>query len=62
MKTVNELNKNELEELRTTYYIHLLECGNGDYFSASRVPMDEVKKHYEGVNFVEDDFFCNIED
>lgn len=57
MRTVDQLNEDEFYELRETYYgarAHL------KYFHSSRIPIDEIKKHYEGVTFVDDDFFCNI--
>lgn len=57
MRTVHELNEDEFYELRQTYYD---DRGCRKYFHSSRIPIDEIKKHYEGVTFVDDDFFCNI--
>lgn len=63
--TVNELNTDELNELRETYYDQLLTSDEdilGDITSASKIPLSNVKVHYEGVYFVKDDFFCNFVD
>lgn len=63
--TVNELSKNELNELRETYYDQLLTSDKdvlGDITSASEILLLNVKQHYEGTYFVKDDFFCNIMD
>jgi hypothetical protein len=63
MRTVNELNENELEELRESYFQELLDTSPdfiGDFENSSQIPMEDVKNHYEGISFVEDDFFCNL--
>jgi hypothetical protein len=44
MKTINELNENELNELNGF---------NGYTYK-------ELMNKYKGVNFVNEDFFCNI--
>ena len=48
---INELTEDELEELKESY-----EIKNELY----NVPLNEVKKYYKGIQFVEEDFFCNI--
>jgi hypothetical protein len=45
MKTINELNENELNELN----------GFNGY------TYEELITKYKGVNFVNEDFFCNID-
>jgi hypothetical protein len=63
MKTVHDLNKEELEELQECYFYQLLvedEEILGDIDEPSKLPMDKVIAHYEGVYFVEKDFFCNL--
>ena len=64
MKTVHDLNQQELEELRSRYFDQLNECGEeevlGDITTAEGIDMTNVKDHYEGTFFVDDDFFCNI--
>ena len=59
MKTVHELNQNELEELRESYFYQLEDLGEEDFESSDEIPMENVISHYEGISFVEDDFFCN---
>lgn len=63
MRTVHELNIDELEELRGAYFAQLDECGDedvlGDITEPEDIPMGNVIAHYEDVYFVEDDFFCN---
>ena len=62
MKSVHELNRNELEELRDSYYYQLLDTDEevlGDIENPQGIPMDNVIAHYEGTYFVEEDFFCN---
>ena len=66
MKTVHELNQNELEELRSRLYHQYLDDGSleeviGENKTEEDIPMDFVKSHYEDTYFVEDDFFCNLE-
>lgn len=63
MRTVHELTENELEELRNTYFCLLLDSGDDELLNGinweSDIPMSNVKAHYEGTYFVEDDFLCN---
>jgi hypothetical protein len=66
MKTVHELNTNELEELRCNYYHQHLDDGSleevmdKEIESEEDIPMELVKIYYEDTFFVEEDFFCNI--
>ena len=48
---IDELTEDELEELKERY-----EDKNELY----NVPINEVKEHYKGTQFVEEDFFCNV--
>jgi hypothetical protein len=62
MRTVHELNEDELEELRERYYYLLEEVDKDVFYSYSShedIPMSEIISHYEGTYFVEDDFWCN---
>jgi len=67
-RNVDELNPNELEELRSRYYHQLLDDGSLDEVmgkeiqSEEEIPMDLIKQHYIDTSFVDDDFFCNIKD
>jgi sulfur relay (sulfurtransferase) DsrC/TusE family protein len=63
MRTVHELNQNELEELREAYFQQLTETDSevlGDISSANEIPMENIISHYEEIYFVEEDFFCNL--
>ena len=66
--TVRELNRNELNELKHTYFL------SDDYdpkitgqnglpilFSAD-IPDNIIFALYDGTEFVKEDFFCNLED
>lgn len=61
-RTVYDLNEEELNELRETYYYQLFECDEDvleDYDCASDIPNEVIYNHYDGICFVEDDFWCN---
>ncbi len=66
MKTVHELNQDELEELRSRWYHQHLDDGSLDEVMdkeieyEEEVPMDIVIAYYEDTYFVEEDFFCNL--
>lgn len=62
MKTVYELNQEELDELRQSYLCELREIGDTSFNFAEEIPMENVINHYDGIYFVEDDFWCNIKD
>jgi len=71
MKTVHELNRNELEELRSRWYYQHLDDGSlnevmdveeDEEIEEEQIPMDIVIAYYETVGFVEEDFFCNLKD
>lgn len=65
MKTVHELNQNELEELRSRFYYQHLDDGSleeivgEDLCEEEDLDMDLIKTYYEDTYFVEEDFFCN---
>jgi hypothetical protein len=62
---VNELNENELLELRSRYYHQAIDDGSleevmgKEIDSEDEIPMDLVKDHYSDTIFVEEDFWCN---
>lgn len=68
MKSVYELNQEELEELRSRWYHQHLDDGSIDVLigkeleSEEEVPMYVVKNYYEDTFFVEEDFWCNGKD
>lgn len=60
---VSELNQEQLEELRESYFQQLLDTDEevlGNITCSEQLPMDNVIAHYEGIYFVEDDFFCTM--
>ena len=65
-RNVNELNQNELEELRSRLYYQLLDDGSlsevmgKEIEGEEEIPMDFVKNYYADTSFVEEDFFCNL--
>lgn len=63
MKTVYKLSKKELEELRQAYFDQLLETDPevlDGIENADEIDMLDVIEHYDGISFVDEDFFCNI--
>jgi hypothetical protein len=64
MKTVHELNNNELNELRSRWFMEHIADGSlqevaGKDAIEEDIPMDIVKVYYEDTFFVEEDFWCN---
>lgn len=64
MKTVYDLNERELEELKESYFWQdeTQDILEGAYTCPYDIPNDIIFNHYDGVCFVDDDFFCNIKD
>lgn len=66
MRTVEELNQQELEELRERLFHQLNDDGSiEEVFEkeieySDEIPMDFVKVYYGGTYFVEEDFWCNV--
>ncbi len=58
---VNELNKNQLEELKERYYTERNEnVSYGELANIDNLVSDkEIFEEYKDVYFVEDDFFCS---
>ena len=65
-RSVDELNQNELQELRSNLYHQLLDDGSlnevmgKEIDSEVEIPMNFVKEYYADTTFVEEDFFCNL--
>ncbi len=60
MRTVHELRSEELEELRQRYFYELLDTDEQDMFDdVGEIPIENVIQHFEGIFFVDEDFFCN---
>ena len=67
MKSVHELNENELNELRSRWFSQHEDDGSLEEvmdmegkINEEDIPMDIVKTYYEDTFFVEDGFFCNL--
>ena len=62
-RDVRDLNQDELDELRYTYYWQLVETGEDEGIDGPEdIPNAVLFDHYAGISFVEDDFFCNIKE
>lgn len=64
MKTVYDLNRDQLDELKATYACQLAEIDDdvlsyGEIVNAINIPDDVIFEHYDGISFVDDDFFCS---
>jgi hypothetical protein len=59
MRTITQLTENEYDELRDSYYYELLENGMMINYP-SDITIDMMDKHYGGIYFVDEDFFCNL--
>ena len=66
MKSVHDLNQDELNELRSRWIAQHEDDGSLEEIMGKEinddedVPMDIVKSYYEDTFFVDDDFFCNL--
>jgi hypothetical protein len=56
MKSVHELNENELEELKWTYFYDV----ENDFEYAYEIPNEVIFEHFSHISFVEEDFSCNL--
>ncbi len=69
--TVDELTREQLDELKQSYATQLADCGENNEIlgisykelpeAAENIPDEVIFNHYEGVTFTEDDFFCSCE-
>jgi len=60
-KTSYDLSIEEMEELKESLYYELLDNGTIDINDFDGVTEEMVHEYYDGVSFVEDNFFCNNE-
>ena len=61
-KTTYDLSIKQMEELQENLYQQLLDDGTIDIDEFDGVTEEMVHNHYDGINFVDDDFFCNNEE
>jgi hypothetical protein len=68
MRTVHDLNENELEELRSRFYHQHLDDGSleeivgEDLCDEEDLDMSLIITYYEDTFFVEEDFWCNLKE
>lgn len=57
---VRELNRQQLDELKAHYICEVMKHPSyEDFANASNIADEEIYNHYEGICFVDDDFFCS---
>lgn len=65
-RSVNELNYDELNELRSKWYYQHLDDGSlegvmgKEIDNEQQIPMEIITDCYSDTAFVDEDFFCNI--
>lgn len=60
---VTELSRDELSELKQSYVTEREQSPSwGDLASADSIPDETIFKAFAGIEFVKDDFFCDITD
>ena len=62
-KTTHDLTVDEMKELQETYYRQLVDDGtikDEEIEAFCKISEDIIHEHYIGINFVDDDFFCNL--
>ena len=52
---VTELNQEQLEQLKWTYFYDV----ENDYVFACEIPNEVIFEHFSGISFVEEDFSTN---
>ena len=58
--TVRELNKSQLEELKRYYVCETMDNPSWNQIvNASDISNETIFNYYDGIDFVEDDFFCS---
>ena len=65
--TVRELNQEQLNELKVSYIFDQFnnqgECpAYSDIINATKIANEVIFEAYDGIHFVEEDFFCGKED
>ena len=59
--TVRDLNREQLNELKETYFLQLVDCDEdvlGDVTCSEEIPDEVIFNHFEGIMFTEEDFWC----
>lgn len=63
-KMVQDLSRAELNELKSSFFYQdeTQNINEGTFSTPEDIPDKIIFEHYDGVCFVEEDFFCNIKD
>lgn len=63
-KMVQDLSRDELNELKSNFFYQdeTQDINEGTFSTPEDIPDEIIFEHYDGVCFVEEDFFCNIKD
>lgn len=63
-KMVQDLSRDELNELKSSFFYQdeTQDINEGTFSTPEDIPDKIIFEHYDGVCFVEEDFFCNIKD
>ena len=63
-KMVQDLSRAELNELKSSFFYQdeTQNINEGTFSTLEDIPDKIIFEHYDGVCFVEEDFFCNIKD
>ena len=61
MMTVRDLSREQLDELKTAYFWgeETQNILSDDVISPEQIPDEIIFNYYDGVTFVDDDFFCS---
>lgn len=62
-KTVFDLNRDELDELKESYFYNdeTKDINENEFIFPSEIPDDIIFNYYDGVMFVDEDFWCNLQ-
>ena len=63
-KMIQDLSRDELNELKSSFFYQdeTQDINEGTFSTPEDIPDKIIFEHYDGVCFVEEDFFCNIKD
>ena len=61
-KMVQDLSRDELNKLKSNFFYQdeTQDINEGTFSTPEDIPDEIIFEHYDGVCFVEEDFFCNI--
>lgn len=64
VKVVQDLTREELDELKTAFFWQdeTQDILEGAYSQPWEIPDEIIFEHYDGMTFMDDDFFCNLKE